>query len=90
MGKENSLIGKWAEADYFHRINADTKGKVASILVNAISFKGQSYEKKNDLDDIGYLKIKENRPIPKEILRKNSHLTTEHTEITEKSFCCKQ
>jgi len=54
LGKENSLIGIWAEADYFHRINADTQGKVASILVNAISFKGQSYENKNDLDDIAY------------------------------------
>jgi hypothetical protein len=54
LGKGNSLIGKWAEADYFHRIHADTQGKVASILVNALSFKGQPYEKKNDLDDIAY------------------------------------
>ena len=54
LGRRDSLIGKWAEADYFHRIHANTQGKVASILVNAISFKGRHYEKKNDLDDIAY------------------------------------
>jgi len=54
LGKGNSLIGKWTEADYFHRIHADTQGKVASILVNALSFKGRPYETKSDLDAIAY------------------------------------
>jgi len=54
LGRGDNLIGKWAEADYFHRIHANTQGKVASILVNALSFKGRHYKKKNDLDDIAY------------------------------------
>jgi len=54
LGWEDNLIGKWAEADYFHRIHGNTQGKVASILVNALSFKGRPYKKKNDLDDIAY------------------------------------
>ena len=54
LGWDDNLIGKWAEAAYFHRIHANTRGKVASILVNALSFKGRPYKKINDLDDIAY------------------------------------
>ena len=54
LGWGDNLIGKWTEADYFHRIHTETQGKVASILVNALSFKGRPYNKIQDLDDIAY------------------------------------
>ena len=54
LGWGDNLIGRWTEADYFHRIHTETRGKVASILVNALSFKGRPYNKIQDLDDIAY------------------------------------
>jgi len=43
-----------AEANYFNQVHARTKGRVASVLLHALSFEGKAFERSSDLDDIVY------------------------------------
>jgi len=47
-------LGQRTEADYFNQIHPRSKGRVASILLHAISFKNKAFRKSLDLDDIAY------------------------------------
>jgi len=43
-----------AEASYFDQVHARTKGRVASVLLHALSFEGKTFKRSSDLDDVVY------------------------------------
>lgn len=54
MKQSGSLVQQRAEAAHFHHSHPATRGQVKSILIQAVSFQGQHFSRKWDLDDIAY------------------------------------
>jgi hypothetical protein len=54
LGLFDFPLGQRTEADYFNQIHPRSKGRVASILLHAISFKNKAFRRSLDLEDIAY------------------------------------